>query len=89
VPRAAGSTGTLRISARADFFDEPAGADNFDELVQQIDKPPTGDTLRPELRVTRRTPSGRRRITREARATAPTAIFGDLFFEASMVSAVA
>jgi hypothetical protein len=89
VPRKVGASGSLKVSAGADFFffDEPAGVDSFDELVKSIDRAPTGDTLRAELRVTRRTPSGRQRATRKVRATAPTAIFGDLFFEARIVSA--
>jgi hypothetical protein len=90
VPRTVGATGSLKVSAGAGFFfDEPAGVDSFGELVQSIDEAPTGDTLRAELRATRRTPSGRQRITQEARATAPTALFGDLFFEARIVSTAA
>jgi hypothetical protein len=98
VPRAAGATGRLSISAGADlfeffFFEEEGlsngGADNFAELVKEIDRAPTGDTLRADLRISRKTPSGRQRFTREARATAPTAITGNLFFPVRVVRAAA
>jgi hypothetical protein len=95
VPRWAGSRGTLVVSAGVDFFDfffeeeldESGGPQNFDQLLAQIDKAATGDTVRAELHLSRRVPGvGRQRITREARATAPTAVQGNLFFQVQVVS---
>jgi hypothetical protein len=91
VPRWGGSAGSLTISAGAPMFDEfeePTGptARSFDQLLAQIDRAPTGDTLRAELRLARRVPGiGRQRLTRETRATAPTAVFGELGFAVRVV----
>jgi hypothetical protein len=86
VPRWGGSAGLLTISAGAplaDEFEEPTGpvARSFDQLLAQVDRAPAGDTVRAELRLARRVPGvGRQRLTRETRATAPTAVFGELGF---------
>jgi hypothetical protein len=95
VPRWEGSRGTLVISAGVNFFefffeeelDESGGPENFDQLLTQIDKAATGDTVRAELHLARRVPGvGRQTITRQARATAPTAVQGNLFFQVQVVS---
>ena len=91
VPRWGGSAGSLTISAGAplpDEFEEPTGpvVRSFDQLLAQIDRAPAGDTLRTELRLARRVPGGgRQRLTRETRATAPTAVFGELGFEVEIL----
>jgi hypothetical protein len=91
VPRWGGSAGSLTISAGSplpDEFEEPTGpgATSFDQLLAQIDRAPAGDTLRSELRLARRVPGGgRQRLTRETRATAPTAVFGELGFEVEIL----
>jgi hypothetical protein len=81
VPSRPGREGTLAVSAGLNFFEEPnAGTRDFADLVAQVDKAPTGDTLRAELRL-----FGTPRITREARAIAPTAVTGGLGFDVQVV----
>jgi len=92
VPRWAGSRGGLTVSAGLPFFFEegPSGPQpaSFDQLLAAIDHAPTGDTLRAELRLVRGVPGGgRQRVTRAARATAPTAISGALGFVVEVVAA--
>jgi hypothetical protein len=86
VPSRPGREGTLAISAGMNLFEEPGGggASNFAELLSQVDRAPTGDTLRANLRL-----FGSPRITREARATAPTAVTGGLAFDVQVVSPAA
>jgi hypothetical protein len=85
VPRWAGSAGSLMVFAGAPGFEgeEPTtrAPRNFGQLLAQVDGAPTGDTLRAELRLTRRVGGERQRLMREVRTTAPTAIFGELGFE--------
>jgi hypothetical protein len=92
VPRVAGSTGSLALRAGASFgFFEGPGSDaslSFDDLVADIDQAPTGDTLRAELSLSRESPAGpEQSISREVRATAPTAIFGGLNLDVRVVAA--
>jgi hypothetical protein len=86
VPRRPGREGVLSVSGGLNFFEEEpgSGASNFAELVAQIDRGPTGDTVRADLRL-----FGSPRITRHARATAPTAVTGGLSFDVQVVSAAA
>ena len=67
-------------------FGVGGGVRNFAQLVAAVDRAPTGDTLRAQLTVTRRTPAGRETITRRDRATAPTAVFGGFGFRVEVVS---
>jgi hypothetical protein len=92
VPRLAGSRGSLILRAGASFgfFGEEPSSDappTFDGVLAAIDKAPTGDTLRAELNVSRESPTGVQASSREARATAPTAIFGNLGFNVRVISA--
>jgi hypothetical protein len=92
VPRWAGSRGGLTVSAGLPLFfeEEPIGPQpaSFDQLLAAIDHGPTGDTLVAELQLARRVPGGgRQRVTRAARATAPTAISGTLGFVVEVVAA--
>lgn len=87
-PARAGSTGTLFVSGGASFGVE-GSPDNFNELLAAVDSAPTGDTIRAQLTVSRQTPAGRETITRRARATAPTAVFGGFGFRVRVVPAVA
>jgi hypothetical protein len=88
VPRWAGSTGMLLVNAGASFFFGSGGVSSFDQTVAAIDNAPTGDTLRAELHLSRRSSTGGRQSnTRQGRATAPTAIFGNLDFEVQVISA--
>ena len=93
VPRWGGSTGRLVVTAGAPFFfeEEPGGgAGSFAQLLSTIDRAATGDTLQAELRLSREVPGvGRQTITRRARATAPTAIFGGFQFAVQIVRPVA
>jgi hypothetical protein len=84
VPRLAGGTGFLRVTGgQTEFVDPTEGAQDFHDVVAALDRVPAGDTLRAQLVVDRDEQS----ITREARATAPTAIFGELGFDVQVVSA--
>ena len=56
-------TGRLVVAAGASFG-VGGGVRNFAQLVAAVDRAPTGDTLRAQLTVTRRTPAGRETITR-------------------------
>jgi hypothetical protein len=92
VPRLAGSRGSLILRAGSSFgfFGEPPSSDatpSFDDVLAAIDQAPTGDTLRAELNVSRESPTGEQASSREARATAPTAIFGNLEFNVRVISA--
>jgi hypothetical protein len=85
VPPRPGREGTLAVSAGVGFFEEPGGGtSDFADLLSQIDQGPTGDTLRATLRL-----FGTPRVTREARATAPTAVTGGLGFDVQVVSPAA
>jgi hypothetical protein len=85
VPPRPGREGTLAVSAGLNFFEEPGGGtSDFTELLSQIDQGPTGDSLRATLRL-----FGTPRVTRQARATAPTAVTGGLGFDVQVVSPAA
>jgi hypothetical protein len=92
VPRLAGGRGFLTVNAGASsgFFEEAPSGDtprSFDDVLAAIDKAPTGDTLRADLRVSRDSPTGpARTVTRRARTTAPTAIFGSREFNVRVIS---
>jgi hypothetical protein len=88
VPRRVGATGVLTVSAGLPFFFEEEDPTttrpprNFDELLANVRRGPTGDTLEAVLQSVRRVPGvGRQRVTRRARETAPMAVFGNLSFE--------
>jgi hypothetical protein len=92
VPRLAGSRGSLILHAGSSFgfFGEPPSSEatpSFDDVLAAIDQAPTGDTLRAELNVSRESPTGEQASSREARATAPTAIFGNLRFNVQVIAA--
>ncbi len=87
VPRRVGATGVLTVSAGLPLFfeEEPTPTRpprNFDELLANVRRGPTGDTLEAVLQSVRRVPGGgRQRVIRRARTTAPMAVFGNLSFE--------
>lgn len=80
VPPRPGRLGTLAVSAGLGFEEPGASGRNFSELLTQIDQAPTGDTVRAQLRF-----GGRPVVTRRARVTAPTSVFGDLLFGVRIV----
>jgi SpoIVB peptidase S55 len=84
VPRLAGGTGSLNVSAgQNEFIDPTEGAENFNDVLAALDSAPAGDTLRARLVVDR----GEQTIRREGRATAPIAMFGELGFNVRVISA--
>jgi hypothetical protein len=84
VPRLAGGTGSLNVSAgQNEFIDPTDGAENFDDVLTALDNAPAGDTLRARLIVDRDEQS----ISREGRATSPIAMFGELGFNVRVISA--
>jgi hypothetical protein len=84
VPRLAGGTGSLVVSGgSSEFVDPTEGAESFNDILAAVNGAPSGDTLHAQLVVDR----GEQSSARDAAATAPLAVFGDLGFDVRVVAA--